>query len=69
MKDLIVVSEGNEYTKLRNAFNYWYALDNDNEFKEGAYLVTMAMLKGYNDSCTEEMDELDENELEWLFVE
>jgi len=61
--------EGNEWSRLRQAYEYWEALTVDDELKESAMLVTLAFLEAYNDSCVDSEDEITSAELEWLFGE
>lgn len=60
---------GNEYTKLRQAYDYWDSLSKEHELKESAHDVVKALLINYNDSCKDSEDELAEYELKWLFGE
>lgn len=61
------ISEGNGWTKLRNAYQYWDSLHPEDELRKSAYSVVLALLKVYNSSCEDPLEELEAEYLDWAF--
>ena len=61
------ISEGNGWTKLRNAYQYWDSLHPEDELRDSAYLTVNALLIIYNNSCEDSIEELGVEYLDWAF--